>query len=155
MLQNSMITITGIVFFLVHTQKKSNRNIYIPEIIFAGLCYTMPLIIPSGLQSTDPHAPVLNLWDKSYLTDQECVMFHPYVLGSTLHVLDGQEFYNSYVCGINLVDCAPSNYQQMDKALHTVCSIFSTFDIGKPCVLCDILLCVPATLFVFPFLCQG
>ena len=31
----------------------------------------------------------------------------------------------------------------------------TTFDIGNPCVLCGILLCIPATLCGFPFLCQG
>ena len=30
-------------------KNKSNHNIYIPGIICAGLCYTMPLIDPSGL----------------------------------------------------------------------------------------------------------
>ena len=50
-------------------KKKSNRNVYITGIIHAGLCYTMPLIIPSGLQSMDPHASVLNSWEKAYLSD--------------------------------------------------------------------------------------
>ena len=51
--------------------KKSNRNVYISGIICAGLCYTMSLIKPSGLQSTDPHASVFNLREKTYLNNQE------------------------------------------------------------------------------------
>ena len=41
-------------------KKKSNRNVYIPGIIRAGLSYTMPLILPSGLRATDPSASILN-----------------------------------------------------------------------------------------------
>ena len=52
-------------------EKKSNQNIYIPRIICAGLCYTMLLIIPSVLQSTDPHASAFNSWEKAYSNDQE------------------------------------------------------------------------------------
>ena len=52
-------------------KKKFNRNVYIPGIICAGLCYTMSLIKPSGLQSTDPHASVFNLREKTYLNNQE------------------------------------------------------------------------------------
>ena len=48
-------------FILSCTHKKQfDRNVYIPDITRAGLCYTMPLIIPSGLPLTDLSATVLN-----------------------------------------------------------------------------------------------
>ena len=50
-------------------KKRFNRNLYIPDIIFAGLCYTMPLSIPSGLPSTYPSVTVLNLQEKAYTED--------------------------------------------------------------------------------------
>ena len=46
-------------------KSKHNRNIYIPDIIHAGLCYTMPLIIPSGLKVLDPSANIFNSKDKA------------------------------------------------------------------------------------------
>lgn len=52
-------------------RKKSNQNVYIPGIICARLCYTMPLIIPSGLKSTNPGASVFNLHEKAYANDKE------------------------------------------------------------------------------------
>ena len=52
-------------------KKKFNQSIYIPGIICAGLCYTMPLIIPSGLKSSDPSATVFNSREKAYAKDNE------------------------------------------------------------------------------------
>lgn len=39
---------------------------YIPGIICAGLCYTMPLIVLSGCLSMDPSATILNSQEKVY-----------------------------------------------------------------------------------------
>lgn len=39
------------------------------QIICAGLCYIIPLIILSGLSSTDPSATVLNSQEKAYTDD--------------------------------------------------------------------------------------
>ena len=44
---------------------------YILGIICAGLYDTMPLIIPSGLKLTDPHASVFNSYEKAYLDDNK------------------------------------------------------------------------------------
>ena len=41
-------------------KRKFNKNVYIPGIIRAGLCYTMPLIIPSGLKASDPTTNIFN-----------------------------------------------------------------------------------------------
>ena len=43
---------------------------YIPGIIWAGLCYTMPLIIPSGLKASDPTANIFNSREKAYQDDK-------------------------------------------------------------------------------------
>ena len=40
-------------------------------IIYAGLCYTMPLIIPSGLPSTEASETIINLLEKAYVKDWE------------------------------------------------------------------------------------
>ena len=46
---------------LCYTQKrKFNINVCIPGITCAGLFYTMPLIIPSGLKASNPTANVFN-----------------------------------------------------------------------------------------------
>ena len=46
---------------ICYTHKnKFNWNIYIPGIICVGLCYTIPLIIPNGLQASDPAATISN-----------------------------------------------------------------------------------------------
>ena len=50
-------------------RKKFNRNVYIPGIIRAGLCYTLPLIIPSGLPASDPSATVYTSREKAYNDD--------------------------------------------------------------------------------------
>lgn len=47
-------------------QKKFNRNIYIPRIIQAGLCYTMPFHIPSCSSADDAVATESNSQDKDY-----------------------------------------------------------------------------------------
>ena len=52
-------------------KKRFNINVYIPGIIYSGLCYTMTLIIPSWLPLTDPSATVLNLREKAYAEDQD------------------------------------------------------------------------------------
>ena len=52
-------------------KSKHNRNVYIPGIIRAGLCYTMPLIIPSGLKASDPSATIFNSKDKAYQDDKD------------------------------------------------------------------------------------
>ena len=52
-------------------KSKHNRNVYIPGIIRAGLCYTMPLIIPSGLKASDPSANIFNSKDKAYEDDND------------------------------------------------------------------------------------
>ena len=50
-------------------KRKFNRNMYIPGIICAGLCYTMPLIIPSGLKASDPTANIFNSSEKACQDD--------------------------------------------------------------------------------------
>ena len=50
-------------------KKKSNRNLYIPGIIRGGLCFTMPLMIPSGLSSRDSTATIYNSRSKAYKED--------------------------------------------------------------------------------------
>ena len=57
-------------YIIMCTHKnKSNQKFYLPGIICAELCYTMPLIIPSGLQSMDPHTSVLSSREKTYSTN--------------------------------------------------------------------------------------
>ena len=45
-------------------KNKFNYNIYILGIICAGLCYTMPLFIPSDLKASDPTASIFNSQEK-------------------------------------------------------------------------------------------
>ena len=52
-------------------KNKFNKNVYIPGIIHARLCYTMPLIIPSGLKLSDPGESVFNSQEKAYTNDKE------------------------------------------------------------------------------------
>ena len=52
-------------------KRKFNQNVYIPGIICSGLCYTMPLVITSGLKSSDPSANVFNSREKAYAQDSE------------------------------------------------------------------------------------
>ena len=52
-------------------KNKHSYNIYIPGIIRAGLCYTIPLIIPSGLQPSDPAATIFNSQEKAYQDDKD------------------------------------------------------------------------------------
>ena len=42
---------------------------YIPGIIQSGLCYTLPLIIPSGLSAQDPSATIFTSREKAYQED--------------------------------------------------------------------------------------
>ena len=51
-------------------KNKFNCNIYIPGIICAGLCYTMPLIVPDGLQAFDLAATIFNSQEKAYKEDK-------------------------------------------------------------------------------------
>ena len=48
-----------------------NRNMYISGIIQAGLCCTMPLVIPSGLKASDPLAIIFISKEKTYQNDAE------------------------------------------------------------------------------------
>ena len=58
-------------FILSCTHKKNfNQNVYIPGIICSELCYTLPLIIPSGLPATGQSATVLNSREKAYSDDR-------------------------------------------------------------------------------------
>ena len=52
-------------------KRKFNKNVYIPGIIRAGLCCTMPLIIPSGLKASDPTANIFNSREKAYQDDKD------------------------------------------------------------------------------------
>ena len=52
-------------------KRKFNRNVYIPGIICAGLCYTIPLIIPSGLKISNPTTNVFNSREKAYQDDKD------------------------------------------------------------------------------------
>ena len=52
-------------------KNKFNCNIYIPGIIHAGLCYTMPLIVPNGLQASDPAATIFDSQEKAYKEDKD------------------------------------------------------------------------------------
>lgn len=52
-------------------KNKLNRNIFIPGIIHADLCYTMPLVIPSGLKASDPVASIFNSQEKVYKDNKE------------------------------------------------------------------------------------
>ena len=53
-----------------------NLNVYIPGIIWVGLCYTMPLVMPIGLFADDLNVNVFNSKDKAYNDDpvfQKCL----------------------------------------------------------------------------------
>ena len=52
-------------------KNKHSCNIYIPGIIWTGLCYTMPLVIPSGLQPSDSLATIFNSQEKAYQDDKD------------------------------------------------------------------------------------
>ena len=52
-------------------KNKHSCNIYIPGIIQAGLCYTMPLVIPSVLQVLDPSETIFNSQEKAYQEDKD------------------------------------------------------------------------------------
>ena len=52
-------------------KNKFNCNTYIPGIICASLCYTMPLIVPNGLQASDPAATIFNFQEKAYKEDTD------------------------------------------------------------------------------------
>ena len=52
-------------------KNKHSCNIYISGIIQAGLCYTMPLVIPSGLKASDPVANIFNSQEKMYQDDKD------------------------------------------------------------------------------------
>ena len=57
------------IFQCVH-KRKQKQNIHIPGIICAGLCYMMPLIVPSGLYASDSSATTFNSREKAYNDDQ-------------------------------------------------------------------------------------
>ena len=44
---------------------------YIPGIICADLCYTMALVIPFGLQASDPTTTIFNSQEKAYKDDED------------------------------------------------------------------------------------
>ena len=57
-------------WILTCTHKKQyNQNVYIPGVIRAGLCYTMPLILPSTLPATDLSSTIFTSKEKAYLED--------------------------------------------------------------------------------------
>ena len=56
-------------YFAAYSQRKQDRNIYVPGIICAGLCYTLPLVVPSGLPASDPSANTFIFREKSYNDD--------------------------------------------------------------------------------------
>ena len=60
------IIIMEIVYYVIRTRGNFNRNIYIPGVIWNGLCYTMPLLFQSYLPADFEGSTNFNSLEKAY-----------------------------------------------------------------------------------------